>query len=153
MSAISLQTEPFMANLDELKPILVHHYKELALNQDKVPLQPRWEIYDKAEQVNELLYITCRVDGKLVGYFIGFVAPGLHYETCLTCNMDIFYIAKEYRKSSLGVRLFKYVERELKSQNVERWFVGSKVHADASALFKRLKFNKVETYYSKWLGG
>jgi hypothetical protein len=30
--------------------------------------------------------------------------------------------------------------------------MGSKVHADASALFERIGAAKVETYYSKWIG-
>jgi len=141
-----------MAAIPELEPIIAEHYNELALNQDKVPLAPRWNIYDASEQANELLFVTCREHGKLVGYFIGFVTPGLHYSTCLTCNMDIFYISKEFRGGSLGIRLFSFVERELRTRGVQRFFVGSKTHADASALFKRLKFNKVETYYSKWIG-
>lgn len=66
--------------------------------------------------------------------------------------MDIFYIAREHRNGSLGVRLFRAVEKELRLLKVQRWFVGSKEHADASKLFERLQFAKVETYYSKWLG-
>lgn len=149
---LSLQTESFVAARKELKRVIPLHYEELALNKDKVPLQPRWSVYDTAEKAGELLFVTCRNDGELIGYFIGFIAPGLHYETCLTCSMDIFYVCKEHRNGSLGLRLFKYVERELKARQVQRVFVGSKVHADASKLFERLDYSRVEIYYSKWLG-
>jgi hypothetical protein len=44
------------------------------------------------------------------------------------------------------------VENELKRRGVQRWFVGSKVKADASALFEFLDFERVEVYYSKWIG-
>jgi N-acetylglutamate synthase-like GNAT family acetyltransferase len=50
------------------------------------------------------------------------------------------------------VRLFRAVEKELRRRGVQRWFAGSKVHADASALFERLDFKRVEVYYSKWIG-
>jgi N-acetylglutamate synthase-like GNAT family acetyltransferase len=66
--------------------------------------------------------------------------------------MDIFYIRKDLRKGRLGIKLFQYVEKELRRRGVDRWFVGTKLHADASSLFKYLKFEPVEIYYTKWIG-
>ena len=48
--------------------------------------------------------------------------------------------------------LFDAIETELKRRGVQRWFMGSKIQADASALFKRIGAQPVETYYSKWIG-
>lgn len=141
-----------MSQVEEIQKILPEHYEELALNKDQVPLRPQWNVYKQREDAGQLLYVTARELGELVGYFIGFIAPGLHYETCLTCTLDIFYVRKDKRTGSAGVRLFRAVEAELKHRGVQRWFMGSKVHADASALFKRIGAEPVETYYSKWLG-
>jgi GNAT superfamily N-acetyltransferase len=150
---LTCHIESFAERLPELQTLLPEHYKELALNQDKVPLSPMYEIYIDREKKGELLFMTMREKGDLVGYFIGFIAPGLHYSTCLTCTMDIFYIRKDKRGQALpGVRLFRAVEEELRRRGVNRWFVGSKVKADASALFEFLDFERVEIYYSKWLG-
>lgn len=149
---ITYHIESFTERLPELKILLPEHYKELALNQDKVPLDPQYEVYIERERQGGLLFVTLRDSGELVGYFIGFIAPGLHYKTCLTCTMDIFFVRKDRRSGSAGVRLFRFVEQELKRRGVQRWFMGSKVHADASALFERIGAAKVETYYSKWLG-
>ena len=149
---ITCHIESFESQLTELKSLLPSHYKELALNQDKVPLDPQYQIYIERERRGELLFIVLRDAGELVGYFIGFIAPGLHYQTCLTCTMDIFYVRKDKRTGSAGIRLFKFVEVELKRRGVQRWFMGSKIHADASALFKRIGASPVETYYSKWIG-
>lgn len=144
--------ESFEERLGELKPLLPMHYAELALDQDKVPLSPQFDIYIERERRGELLFVTMRDAGDLVGYFIGFVAPGLHYSTCLTCTMDIFYIHPDKRGAALpGVRLFRAVEDELRRRGVDRWFVGSKCRADASKLFEFLGFEKVEIYYSKML--
>ena len=150
---ITFQVESFKETLPEFQYLLPEHYEELALNKDKVPLMPQWDIYFGREDAGELLFVTARELGTVIGYFIGFVAPGLHYQTCLTCQMDIFYIKKEYRKGRLGIKLFKFVETELRRRGVMRWFVGSKVHADASALFEYLQFKPVELFYSKWIGG
>lgn len=149
---ITIQTESFEKRLDEFKPLFPLHWKELALNRDKVPLDPQYEVYIERERRGELLFVTMRELGEPIGYFIGFIAPGLHYKTCLTCTMDIFYVHPEQRGKRGGIKLFKFIENELKRRGVQRWFVGSKCHSDASWLFEFLNFNKVEVYYSKWLG-
>jgi hypothetical protein len=149
---ITCHVESFEERLAELQALLPLHYRELALNQDKVPLQPQYHVYIERERAGGLLFVTLRDAGELVGYFIGFIAPGLHYETCLTCTMDIFYVRTDKRAGSAGVRMFRFVEGELRRRGVQRWFMGSKIHADASALFKRIGAAPVETYYSKWLG-
>jgi GNAT superfamily N-acetyltransferase len=149
---ITTHVESFEERLEELQVLLPEHYKELALNQDQVPLDPQYDLYIDRERKGALLFMVLRDSGVMVGYFIGFIAPGLHYKTCLTCTMDIFYVRKDKRTGSAGVRLFRAVEIELKRRGVQRWFMGSKIHADASALFKRIGASPVETYYSKWLG-
>lgn len=149
---ITYHVESFEERLEELQTLLPMHYKELALNQDHVPLSPQYHVYIERERTGGLLFVTLRDAGELVGYFIGFIAPGLHYSTCLTCTMDIFYVRADKRAGSAGVRMFRFVEDALRKRGVQRWFMGSKIHADASALFKRIGAAPVETYYSKWLG-
>lgn len=149
---ITAHIESFEENLEYLKPLLPIHYKELALNQDKVPLSPQFDKYVATEKQGGLIFVTLRSAGQMVGYFIGFIAPGLHYSTCLTCQMDIFYVLPEHRGSGAGFQLFKFVEQQLKRRGVQRMFVGSKMHKDASWLFEKLNYTPVETYYSAWLG-
>lgn len=149
---ITAHIESFEERLDELKTLLPLHYKELALNQDHVPLDPQYHVYIERERNGGLLFVALREGGEMVGYFIGFIAPGLHYQTCLTCTMDIFFIRKDKRNGGAGLKMFRFVEMELRRRGVKRWFMGSKIHADASALFKRIKAEPVETYFSKWLG-
>ena len=149
---ITFEIELFTDNLPELKTILPLHYEELALDKDKVPLSPQYNIYEAREALGELLFVTARDRGELIGYFIGFINPGLHYSTCLTCIMDIFYIHPEHRGSNFGFKLFDFVEKELKRRGVDRWYVGSKCHLDASWLFERLGFDRVEVTYSKYMG-
>lgn len=149
---ITFAIEPFTENLPELKVILPLHYEELALDQGQVPLSPQYDVYEARENAGELIYITARKSGKLIGYFIGFIAPGLHYSSCLTCTMDIFYIHPAHRGSNFGRELFGFVETELLRRGVDRWFVGSKVHSDASWLFEKLGFDRVEITYSKYIG-
>lgn len=148
---ITAQVENFTQALEELQPLLPLHYEELALNKDQVPLDPQYGIYLERDARGEVCFVTLRDAGELIGYFIGFIAPGLHYQTCLTCTMDIFYLRQDKRGKRGGVKLFRAVEAELKRRGVQRWFVGSKCHKDASRLFEYLDFERVEVYYSKML--
>ena len=150
---ITAAPEPWHPTIEqEIAPLLPMHWEELALNKDKVPLSPQWHVYDQRDAKGELQLVVLREDGRLIGYYIGFIAPGLHYSTCLTATMDIFYVHPDHRGKRGGIVLFQAVEKDLRHRGVDRWFVGAKLHNDASPLFKRLGFEPVETYHTKWLG-
>ena len=149
---ITAQIENLTENLESLKELFPDHYEELALNKDSVPLDPQYDTYLARDELGEVIFASLRDSGEIVGYFVGFIAPGLHYKTCLTCTMDIFFVHPDHRGKSGGIKLFRCVEKELKRRGVQRWFVGSKCHKDASILFEKLGFSPVEVYYSKMLG-
>lgn len=149
---LTAHVEPFAPFLDEVKPLLPRHWAELALNKDEVPLDPQYDEYLRRDAVGQVLLVTLRAAGELVGYFVGFVAPGLHYRTCLTLTLDIFWLAPEHRGQMGGARLFRAVEAEAVRRGVQRMVAGSKCHKDASFLFERLGYERIEVYYSKWLG-
>jgi GNAT superfamily N-acetyltransferase len=150
---ITVQVEKWADIVDELKTLIYGHWLELALNKDKVPLDPQWEEYSRRDEAGHLSVQTLRRDGKLVGYFLGFIVPGLHYKTCLTYTMDIFYVHPDARGHHGGKMLINCLETELKRRGVNRAFLGSKCHKDASWLFEHFGYEKVEVYYSKWIGG
>lgn len=158
---ITFQSEPFMRNKQQLRPMLEKHYAELALDKEKVPLAVDWDVYAAREDAGQMLFVTVREDGILMGYFVGFVSPGLHYKTCLTLQMDVFWIDPELRDGDslsqveaamIGEDLFREVFAQAKRRGVQRAFMGSKLHKDASALFERMDGVEVERYFSFWLG-
>lgn len=149
---MTAQVESLTENLEDLKTFFPAHYESLALNKDKVPLSPQYDVYLQRDAAGQVLFVSLREDGELVGYFVGFVVWNLHYSTCLTLHMDIFWVDPERRKGRAGIILFKEVEREAKRRGVQRAFMGVKLHKDAGPLFQRLGYDPVETYYSKWLG-
>lgn len=151
---ITAQIEGFCDRLEELKPLLPGHWEELALDKAAVPLDPQYEIYFRREALGELLFVTLRQNGAMIGYFIGFIAPGLHYKTCLTLTMDIFNIREDCRGGIGALKLFRMVLKEAKRRGVRRVFLGRKMHSkiNPDRLFRALGFAPVEVYYSKWLG-
>lgn len=149
---ITFCIEPFSRVYDELLPLLCAHYGEISTHKDHgVPLDPIVDVYRAREADGSLMMVIGREAGQIVAYFVCFIAPGLHYRSCLTCSPDIFFVRQDRRAGIAGVRMFRFVEKELRRRGVKRWAVGSKVQHDASALFRFLDFEPVETTYEKWL--
>ena len=149
---LTAQVESLTERLEDLKPFFPMHWEELALNQKQVPLDPEYSIYLARDAAGEVMLVTLRKAGDIVGYFVGFVSPGLHYRTCLTLIMDIFYVLPEHRGDGGGFVLFKAVEAEAKRRGAQRMIVGSKCHKDASYLFQKLGYEEVERFFMLWLG-
>lgn len=145
--------ESFSACADELAEIFDLHYKELALDQDRVPLLPRWGKYAVLEDAGVLFFMCVRQSGRMVGYYVGFVQHHMHYEGCLTCITDMFYILPDVRKHGAGSVLFDAVECELKRRGVQRWVVGYKDHLPAGQFLERHGLMPIERVHSKWIGG
>jgi hypothetical protein len=144
--------ESFIGNVPELRGLIHQHWEKLALDKDKVPLDPQWEIYFAREQAGELSFIVLRDQGKMVGYVILFIAPGLHYKTCLTAIMDIWNVLPEYEKAWPVLTLWRAVGMELERRGVNRSFLGEKLHKPCGKLYKALGYEPVEMTYSRWIG-
>lgn len=147
--------------LEELKPLFDPHWKEIALDQERVALNPHYPEYLKREAEGTVLCVVLREKGAIVGYFVGFVAPALHYQGCLTLTMDIYWIHPDYRAADsleqleedmVAELLFTTVKAEAVRRGVKRPFYGSKVHKDSSGLFLQLGMYKADEYFSDWWG-
>lgn len=152
MEHLSLQVEKFSDVIEEAKPLLFRHWEEIALDHDRVPLDPDWERYAELNDKGALSIVTMRRNGALVGYSVMIVARGFHYQSTLEARMDIFWIAPEVRGRMGGVRLFKAVEAELRRRGVKRIYCGSKLHKDSSRLFQAMGYRPIEQWFSKWIG-
>jgi GNAT superfamily N-acetyltransferase len=153
---LTAQVEPYRDVLPDLLPLYDGHWSEIALDRDKpeAGLQPQFPVYAARDAAGELVLVTLRSDGAVVGYFMCFVAPGLHYGGCLTGTMDIIYVHPSVRGRHGGMRLIRAMRRELERRGVKRWFVGEKIGRSSGLgrMFEIAGFRPVETYYSMWLG-
>jgi hypothetical protein len=150
---LTAQVENLTACLEsEIKPLLMIHWEKLALNKDRVPLDPQYRIYLERDARGEVLFVSLRDAGKMVGYWVGFIAPGLHYQTCLTHTLDIWNLLPDYENGAAALVLMRAVEKEIKRRGVNRSFIGEKLHKPTGRLFKAFGYEAVETYYTKWIG-
>tara|TARA_B110000259_G_C13926472_1_gene367060 strand:- start:559 stop:1017 length:459 start_codon:yes stop_codon:yes gene_type:complete len=129
------------------------HYKEIALNQSKVKLNPDWDVYRALENEGKLKIFTARDNDTLVGYFVVVVGVNMHYKDhTFACN-DIIYLHKDYRKGFAGIKLIKFAKKCLTEDGVSVLTINTKVHQPFDRVLERLGFNLIERVYSSYLQG
>lgn len=154
MPLTTCQVEPLVLALEEARQsgLLDLHWRELATEQAQVPLMPNFQEYYRREARGEFTVLALRVEGVLVGYWAMSIAPGMHYTSCLTSIMDLFYVHPEHRGFGTMMVLGRAVEKECLRRGVQRWFASEKLHLPCGVLFKRLGMNEYEKVHMRWLG-
>jgi GNAT superfamily N-acetyltransferase len=150
-ATLTFQVEPWPAIKEEIKPLLVKHWEEIALDRDAIPLDPDYEVYDKLHEMGVLVACTVRDGRKLVGYYANLLKGHPHYKSTLFAFLDVYFLLKEYRNAQNGLRLFTFMEKEMRARGVRKICSMTKLDHDASALFLRLGWKPVETIFTKLL--
>jgi len=157
--ALTYQVEDFARVLPELKQLIGQHYDEVAVLQDKIPLDPDYARYDQLHRSGVLHVTTARADGELVGYHIAIISTHLHYKSTVVASDDLFFLKPEHRQGFAGVRLFKEVERTLKARGVKVCVNRAKRHVKVGhhqetvgRMLEALGYEEFERNYIKWIG-
>lgn len=150
--AITYQLETLHQFLGDMANLCELHWDEIALDKHKVPLDPDIQTFQMLENAGQLVIVTVRDDGKLIGYHFSLVRPHLHYKTSMTAYVDMYFLHPDYRGGLVGFKMFKFVEVVLKERGVDRIYSGTKLHKDMGRLFERLGYNETERLFVKWIG-
>ena len=143
--------ESFYRCREELALLFPVHWEKLAMDLDAVPLDPDYSTYLELENKGQLMLVTLRDTGRMVGYWCATVAPALHYQSTLTASLDMWNVLAEYETSVATMILMRAVEREYARRGVKRSFVGEKIHKPCGRLYKLFGYEPVELHYSKML--
>ena len=150
---ITFAIEQFRNVYREMYPLLERHYEEISTHRDHgVPLSPQAHEYQRREDCGQLMMIIGRERGTIVSYVVAFIGPGLHYQTCLTSIVDIYYVDQGARGFLIGKKMFEFAKLEWKRRGVQRVAAGAKLAHDASPLLKYVGFSPVEIIHEMWLG-
>ena len=136
----------------DAQELLKDHWEEIALNKEKIALNPDWEAYEKLEDDGKLKVFTARDNNKLIGYFVVIVGVNPHYKDHLFAINDIIYLDKDYRKGFTGIKIIKFAEKCLKEDGVSVLSINTKVHKPFDRVMVYLGFRPIERIYSKYIG-
>ena len=151
--------ESFYKIARELPPLFERHWRELALDRERVPLDVDWDRYLALAATDALHVVTVRDGDVLVGYIFNIVGPHLHYRSTIHAELEMFWLDPAYRGAENGwfaLRMFRENEKHLRSLGVKKVHVAEKLHfmgGRVGLIFKRLGYKPVETNWGKWIGG
>lgn len=149
---ISFQVENWSTIKDEASTLWADHWEEVGQNKIKMQLNPDLNKLDNLNSSGMLHIVTVRFEGKLIGYHASFIDTLVHYKHILAGTSDLYWIHKDYRKGSTGIKLFQEVERTLKARGVQILYDCTKLYLDHGKLFQHLGYKAIERKYSKWIG-
>lgn len=128
------------------------HWKEIALDKDKIPLDVDYERYNKLDEMESLHIVTARDEGRLVGYHCSLINTHSHYKSSKMALVDVYYLLPEYRMSRTGIKLFQFAEESLRARgDIVKLLCSTKIHQDHSRIFEFLGWRETERTYSKIL--
>lgn len=148
---ITYQIETLDNILEEMKPILLLHWEEVALYKDKIPLDPDYDEYLHLNEIGMLRVATARDGDKMVGYFLSMISPHLHYQQDVYAVNDILYLDESYRGGDIALGMFKFAEQDLKEQGVSVLIISMKTAKPFDSLCEALGHTCVERTYSKYI--
>ena len=148
---ITYQLERFSAVVDEIKPLIWDQWEGIAINKEKVIINPNYELYGQLDDSGILSIVTVRDDGALVGYCIWTVIFSFHYRDHRWAIADTIYIKPSHRKGFAAARLLKLSESVLRQRGVSVADIGSKVALDFGAVLKRRGWRHIENKHQKIL--
>ena len=146
------QVEKMEDVIEEIKPLLELHYKEIALNKDVIALNPDYDKYLMLEELGMLHIVTVRDEGVLIAYYVSFVHHNIHYKDHIFAVNDIMYVANAYRGSTVAYRMLSYAEKELKKLGVSVMSVHMKADFPFERLCEKRGMKKAEYLYTKFIG-
>lgn len=156
---LTFQRERMADLIPEITPLLLPHWREVALDQDTIPLEVDWPWYLALEGAGILAVCTARDGTALVGYVIHLVSnKHLHYKSLRFAECDAFYLAPAHRKGLAGLQMFRASDEILRDLGVKKIINKMKLHFDPrgdgtglAPLFARLGYRPIETVYAKTL--
>lgn len=139
--------------LEDAKEVLQEHWEELALNKDRVALNPDANKYKLLQDIGVLHNIVVYEEGKVIGYSVLLIQPHLHYSDHIFAQVDVIYVRKENRNSSVGARLLVTTEQLAKSLGASIITHHAKPYVPMIIRpLEKLGYSLYEHVYGKYIG-
>jgi len=146
---ISYKQELLSLAEHEVTPLAVLEWEESGHPTEDLNID--WESYLALEDSGQLKFFTARKEDLLIGYFVVIVMNPLTCKHETIACYDSVFVHKGYRKSTVGKRLFKFVEDCMREDNIHRVVASSSSKNPIGNFLNRMGYNEIEIRYEKAL--
>lgn len=115
----------------EAAPLVQQHWREVALFQDKLDLDPDWDRWLQLEAAGVLHILTARKDGLLAGFVFSYILPSMLYAGKRWATTEGFWLDPIWREGINGIRLFRENEAGLRERGVNGHTIEIMSHIEA----------------------
>ncbi|MDE2097086.1 MAG: GNAT family N-acetyltransferase [Patescibacteria group bacterium] len=109
---------PYLDFIREALPMTERHWNEVGSHRDVLKFRPDHMKYIAASNAGQLVIITARDGGKLVGYLFLVVMEHLRDRERRVMGEDIFYVDPAYRRRLIGPKMRKMADDVAKRAGV-----------------------------------
>ena len=145
---VTFMVEPFKEAFGEADALMAKHWEEIARNKHLLVLNPDVERYEIMEKKGDLLLVTARSAGALVGYFLWVLGTHSHYKDVLVAEEDLHYLTPECRLGLIGYNFMKFSRQAALDRGAKLLVVREKLGHEHPALMKRLGYMPTEIAYT-----
>ena len=133
---------------DEVQPLLTLHWKEVAKDQDLMRLDPNEDYYRACDKDKDMVFVTARHAGRLIGYMAWLLYNHPHYKTVKCAQGDVHFLLPEYRRGMNGYSLLKNAIRLVKQYGAQYCYIREKIGHEHPAIMQRLGFQRLDITWS-----
>ncbi len=148
---ITYQEELYDDIIEEMKPLFVEHYHEVAMYQDKIDLNPDYVAYKAMADAGVIHFLTVRDEGKMIGYTVTLLHAHPHYKDHDMAVNDILYVHPDYRHGEVAPTLLSKLEQIMKQNGVSVMTFHMKTHKPFETLMSFLAYDKAEALFMKYI--
>lgn len=149
---ISYQKELWKDFSREAPPLWLEHHREVATDKAHLLPSPDHPRYRALEGMGQLLILTARDKGKMIGYIVLAVCRHPHYDLTIAYE-DMNFLSRSHRKGlrSPWFTLEKFAEREAKAMGAQQLLMHSKGANRLGHVLAKLYFWKSDELWTRVL--
>lgn len=138
--------------VDEIHPLHEAHFLETERHRLGFGLNMNYPYYLASERAGDMVQLTLRKDGALVGNIRMFIGTSLHTGTQYATE-DTFFVLPDHRKGFLAIRFWQFMEDCMRAIGVMEIRTDSKLLNHVDRLNTYCGYTAVATKFVKILGG
>lgn len=147
--AVTIQRESLAHAWDEARPLMQRHWDEMP-HVGKT-FDPDETLYQQGDVLGVLRCYTVRHEGTLIGYCCAAVHRSFWHKGQLEAGQHALYLIPEARRGSIGLRLIRCMEEDLRASGVTILRQHAHVNRPEGTLFEKLGYTHVHGEYEKAL--